>query len=508
VVSRWRARWARRLDPTVAAVPARPLELPAGPAALPPAPPAPPPNVWPGLTHQFALRLLNLVENLRPELDRLEADEDDSTRLARLYRVDHGLTRLRRTAGYLGVLAGVDAGELTGIRSSLVDVIREAESAIEHYTRVAIGRVVELGVVEYASRDVAWLLAALIENATVFSPGAVTVSAWLLADGGVLMRVEDSGIGIHPEQVAAINAWLDGPVLDVDTDTGRHTGLAVAHRLARRHGIGLRLATREPSGTGGTGTVAMIALPPALLCELPTGAAATGQPGPGTAPAWPGGPGGAARGTAAVRPGEAPRLAVPNGGTHAQPAPPAWDPRAHDESTDSIPVPTTGIPATGSGRTATWSEAGPAGMVGMGPELEWPPTTSTSRLRPGGADGGDRAGLPQRQRHSLRGGAEPWRTGPVDPGARQSFAADLGAFTAGERDARQHSAPPAGGSRDGRGGRDGQPNRSGQPNSNGQPNRNGQANWDEQANWNARPIRNDPGPRNDLGDGNDRGGMS
>jgi hypothetical protein len=432
VVSRWRARWARRLDPGVVPVPVRsfePAALPPGPSAAPPAPPPAPPNVWPELTHQFALRLLNLVENLRPELDRLEADEEDSTRLARLYRVDHGLTRLRRTAGYLGVLAGVEAGELTGIRSSLVDVIREAESAIEHYTRVAIGRVVELGVVEYASRDVAWLLAALIENATVFSPGAVTVSAWLLADGGVLMRVEDAGIGIHPEQVAAINAWLDGPVRDVDGDTGKHTGLAVAHRLARKHGIGLRLATREPAGTGTTGTVAMVALPPALLCELPTGTAAPGAP---AAPAWPGGaPGGAARGSAQVRPGEPPRLSVLNGGAH-QPAVPA-----------EAPPPAEALPP---GHSAWIPRPAPGGG-----ELEWPPTVNTSRLRPE-EDNGGRHSLPQRQRQSLRGAGEPWRPGPVDPAARHSFAADLGAFTAGERDARQQPAPPAGGGRNDQGG--------------------------------------------------------
>jgi hypothetical protein len=448
VVSRWRARWARRLDPGVVPVPVRsfePAALPPGPSAAPPAPPPAPPNVWPELTHQFALRLLNLVENLRPELDRLEADEEDSTRLARLYRVDHGLTRLRRTAGYLGVLAGVEAGELTGIRSSLVDVIREAESAIEHYTRVAIGRVVELGVVEYASRDVAWLLAALIENATVFSPGAVTVSAWLLADGGVLMRVEDAGIGIHPEQVAAINAWLDGPVRDVDGDTGKHTGLAVAHRLARKHGIGLRLATRDPGGTGTTGTVAMVALPPALLCELPTATL------PGTPPAWPASPNGAARGTAPVRPGDPqpPRLSVLPGGAHPSP-PPATPPPTPAPPPTAAPPPIPAAESLPPGHSA-WIPRPTGNEPTGGPELEWPPTVNTSRLRPEEGNGG-RHSLPQRQRQSLRGAGEPWRPGPVDPAARHSFAADLGAFTAGERDARRQPAPPAGGGRNDQGG--------------------------------------------------------
>jgi hypothetical protein len=52
----------------------------------------------------------------------------------------------------------------------------------------------------------------------------------------------------------------------VDERTGRHTGFPVVHRIARKHAIGVRLASRPlPS----TGTVAMVTLPPHLLCEVP-----------------------------------------------------------------------------------------------------------------------------------------------------------------------------------------------------------------------------------------------
>ncbi|WP_163571316.1 histidine kinase [Fodinicola feengrottensis] len=168
-MSRWRQRWARRLDPTL--VVPRPEPEPAE---------RPVDASWPTVCHQFALRMLSMVELLRPELDQLEAAEEDASTLERLYRVDHGVTRLRRVAGYLQILAGVEDDQPSGYRSSLVDVIREAESAIEHYTRVSIGRVAELGVVEYAAKDVAWLLAALIDNATSYSPATVVVSAHLL----------------------------------------------------------------------------------------------------------------------------------------------------------------------------------------------------------------------------------------------------------------------------------------------------------------------------------------
>lgn len=464
MVSGWRARWARRLDPG-AGMPARAYEQPALPAA-------PPPNPWPELTNQFAMRLLGLVETLRPELDQLESDEEDPERLARLYRVDHGLTRLRRTAGYLGVLAGVDPGKINAVQAaSLVDVIREAESAIEHYTRVAIGRVIELGVVEHATRDVAWLLAALLENGTLYSSGAVTVSAWLLPDGGVLMRVEDTGIGIRPHQVASINGMLDGPVREVDGDTGLHTGLAVAHRLARRHGIGLRLVTREPSGSDGTGTVAMIAIPPALLCELPVGT-------PGARPAITAGPGGQVRGTAQVPveqsrgtaqvpagqsrgtaqvPAGPPRLSIvsggadPSAGTPPASAPPAPMP---------VPLPSS-MPAPGDDDPGSGPAADEAGPAPGDTELQWPPppTAAISQLRPDRPDRPepvarpDAAELPRRARPN---GPElgPWHVvGPVDgdSAARREFAADLEAFTAGEREARQQSGAPAGGGRGDRG---------------------------------------------------------
>jgi hypothetical protein len=141
-----------------------------------------------------------------------------------------------------------------------------AASAIERYTQVTVGRVTDLAVLGYAADDIGALVAALLDNATRYSPGTVTVSGHLLEDGGVMFRIEDTGIGIGEDQVAALNAALAGPVPDVDERTGRHTGFPVVHRIARKHSVGVRLASRPiPS----SGTVAMVTLPPHLLCELP-----------------------------------------------------------------------------------------------------------------------------------------------------------------------------------------------------------------------------------------------
>jgi histidine kinase/DNA gyrase B/HSP90-like ATPase len=230
------------------------------------------PEAWADVCEQFAWRLLVLTEQLRPVLDGLESGENDPDRLARLYQLDHGVTRTRRVARDMRVLVARGGEEIAEHTTSLLDVIRMAASAIEHYGRVSIGPVAELAVVAYAADDVASVLAALTDNATRYSPTQVTVSAHLLADGGVMLRVEDTGMGIDPRWLAALNGVLDGPVPEAGVINGRHTGFTVVHRLARRHGLRVQLASRQPPGHGGagvSGTIAMVVVPAQLLCEIP-----------------------------------------------------------------------------------------------------------------------------------------------------------------------------------------------------------------------------------------------
>ncbi len=236
-------------------------------------------GAWPEICDQFGLHLLVLAEQLRTSLDDLEADEDDPERLRRLYQVDHAVTRMRRASRDLRTLAGRNEEELAGFTTSLLDVIRMAISAIERYTQVTIGRVTDLAVLGYAADDIGSVMAALLDNATRYSPGTVTVSGHLLDDGGVMFRIEDTGIGIGADQVAALNAAFASPVPDVDERTGRHTGFPVVHRIARKHSIGVRLAARPMPSSG---TVAMVTLPPHLLCEVP-GEEAKRRPAPATA---------------------------------------------------------------------------------------------------------------------------------------------------------------------------------------------------------------------------------
>jgi len=223
-------------------------------------------GAWPDICDQFGLHLLVLAEQLRASLDELESDEGDPERLRRLYQVDHAVTRMRRASRDLRTLAGRSEEELAGFTTSLLDVIRMALSAIERYTQVTIGRVTDLAVLGYAADDIGSVMAALLDNATRYSPGTVTVSGHLLDDGSVMFRIEDTGIGMGADQVAALNTAFAGPVPDVDERTGRHTGFPVVHRVARKYSIGVRLAARPVPSSG---TVAMVTLPPHLLCEVP-----------------------------------------------------------------------------------------------------------------------------------------------------------------------------------------------------------------------------------------------
>jgi hypothetical protein len=260
----WRQRMARRLDPKIAEMPVRRV------IDAPPAPPAPQEdraqNVWPAICEQFALRILAAAYQMGSHLEAAEADEQDAERLEKLYRIDHANTRIRRQAENLQVLLGRKVDDADRQVTPLVDVIRAATSAIEYYPRVHIGQVVDLAVVEFAADDVIRVLTELLDNATRFSPptSSVIVSAYITEHGSVLMRVEDSGVGVQPDQLPALNAMLAGsapPLLD--GNPAAHLGLVVVSRLALTHHMRVHL-TNRPTG----GTTANVLVPDGLLCEI------------------------------------------------------------------------------------------------------------------------------------------------------------------------------------------------------------------------------------------------
>lgn len=223
-------------------------------------------EVLAGVCASIALRDLNLVDALLQQLEKMEADEEDPDTLAKLYKLDHLATRLRRNGENLRVLAGRDAGTIRDETASLVDVVRAAVSSIEHYQRVELGRIAALGVVGFAADDVSRLLAELLDNATTHSPPTTTVaiSAHLTEQGSVMVRVEDAGIGLPAARLSALNERLaSSPTLD--RNAVQHMGLAVVRRLASRHNVRVWLARRAPHGT-----TASVLLPASLVQDSPS----------------------------------------------------------------------------------------------------------------------------------------------------------------------------------------------------------------------------------------------
>ncbi|MEH0841216.1 ATP-binding protein [Micromonospora sp. CPCC 205711] len=306
----WRQRLARWLDPTVAQWGVAGEQESTRPE------PSPPPerveSLWSAICEQFALRILASAYQMGSHLEIVEADEQDPERLERLYRIDHANTRIRRHAENLQVLLGRRVEDADRQTVALVDVVRAATSATEHYPRIRVGHVLDLGVVEFAADDVIRVLTELLDNATRFSPptSSVTVSAFITEGGSVLLRVEDAGVGVRPDQLPGLNAMLAGtasaPVAD---NPAAHLGLVVVSYLARAHHLRVAL-TNRPSG----GTTATVLVPAPLLSEMAP------APGPGAAPPPPshtGRPAGAAP-RAPIQSGQANTpMPEPHAGAHA-----------------------------------------------------------------------------------------------------------------------------------------------------------------------------------------------
>ncbi|MFF0229948.1 nitrate- and nitrite sensing domain-containing protein [Micromonospora sp. NPDC005254] len=209
----------------------------------------------------LARRSQILVDRLIGHLDRLERGEEDPDRLAELFQLDHLATRMRRNDENLLVLAGADSTRVQREPAALIDVLRAAQSEVEHYTRIEFGVIDrDIEVAAHAVNDLVHLIAELFDNATAFSPpdSQVMVEARRVGDRASLY-VEDRGIGISREQLHELNDKLATPP-QVDVAVSRMMGLVVVARLASRHGVRVELRPGADRGT-----VADVTLPTSVL---------------------------------------------------------------------------------------------------------------------------------------------------------------------------------------------------------------------------------------------------
>ncbi|MBN6056320.1 nitrate- and nitrite sensing domain-containing protein, partial [Nonomuraea sp. RK-328] len=205
-------------------------------------------------------RSQTLVERQLQLIEGLEQGEEDENRLANLFRLDHLATRMRRNSENLLVLAGQEAARKWSEPVPLVDVARASLSEVENYERVQIQIPSGVQIAGPAVTDAVHLLAELIENAISFSPRESKVQVTSApADGGVLVTINDLGIGMSAEELAEANWRLANPPV-VDVAVSRRMGLFVVGRLALRHGVGVQLRMRETGGLS-----ALVMLPNTLI---------------------------------------------------------------------------------------------------------------------------------------------------------------------------------------------------------------------------------------------------
>jgi HAMP domain-containing protein len=194
-------------------------------------------------------RSQSLVERQIRLIEHLEQGEQDSARLANLFKMNRIASRMHRNSQNLLVLAGHEAPSDWNQAIALVNVIRAAVSEVEDYERVSLTAQPDIAVSGPAVNDVVHLLAELIENATSFSAGdmQVEISGQLLTSGGVLVDITDRGVGMAPKELAYANWRLEHPPA-ADINVPKWMGLFVVARLAARHGIRVRLQQADFGG--------------------------------------------------------------------------------------------------------------------------------------------------------------------------------------------------------------------------------------------------------------------
>jgi hypothetical protein len=212
---------------------------------------------------------------------------------------------MRRHAEGLIILSGSTPARGWRDPVPVVDVLRAAVAEVEDYVRVDVLSESRDLVAGGAVNDVIHLVAELVENATVFSPPNTRIEVRAdRAGAGLVVEIEDRGLGLSEEELANINRRLASPP-EFDPANSNQLGLFVVSRLAVRHAIKVSLR-QSPYG----GTTAILLLPFGVIVraeEAETAAGRASQPAAGQPGTWAATPPGA-NGTRGAASGPLPAL--------------------------------------------------------------------------------------------------------------------------------------------------------------------------------------------------------
>ncbi len=199
-----------------------------------------------------------IVHRQLKTLDEAERKQEDPEQLELLFQLDHLTTRQRRNAENLIILGGGQPGRRWRNPVSLAEIVRGAAAETEDFARVKTAKLPALTVIGPVVGDLVHLLAELIDNATTFSPPAARVDVRGNVVGrGVVLEIEDQGLGIEADRAGELNDMLANPpdfgIMALSSEP--RLGLFVVARLAARHGISVAL--RE-SAYGGTRAIVLV----------------------------------------------------------------------------------------------------------------------------------------------------------------------------------------------------------------------------------------------------------
>jgi signal transduction histidine kinase len=195
------------------------------------------------------------VTSMLAELRTLQHKYGDHEVFAALLELDHRVSQLGRLADNVVVLSGGRSGRRWTKPIGMESIVRGAAGRVAAYERVKWHLTSTAAVVGYAAEGAMHALAELIDNATTFSNERTTVKVYVEEeDAGVLITVEDGGLGMRPrERDRAQRLVAEPPQLTMLP--GTRLGLAVVGRLAAKHGFAVNF---RPSSRGGTGALLMI----------------------------------------------------------------------------------------------------------------------------------------------------------------------------------------------------------------------------------------------------------
>ena len=138
-------------------------------------------------------------------------------------------------------------------------MLQAAVAEVEDYVRVDVITDSADAVAGTAVNDVIHLVAELVENATAFSPPNTRVMiSGDIVGRGFAVEIEDRGLGMAPDAIAAERALASPP--EFDLANSERLGLFVVSQLAARHGIKVTLRS-SPYG----GITAIVLLPRKIM---------------------------------------------------------------------------------------------------------------------------------------------------------------------------------------------------------------------------------------------------